>query len=150
MAGIDLLHVAYKGNAPALNDLVGGQVDMMFSALPPLLPHAKAGKLRVLGIGAYERHRLAPEVPTIIEQGLPGYVMGTWYGVFATAGSPADALDRLGAEVRKAIADPKARETIAAQGADPLSNTPDQFRRLFLDEFARWGKLVKDAGIKAD
>jgi tripartite-type tricarboxylate transporter receptor subunit TctC len=150
VAGIELVHVAYKGNAPALNDLIGGQVDMMFSALPPLLPHAKAGKLRVLGIGAQERHRLAPEVPTIAEQGLPGYVMGTWYGVFATAGSPATALERLSAEVRKAIADPKARETIAAQGAEPLSNTPTEFRSIFLEEYARWGKLVKEAGIKAD
>jgi tripartite-type tricarboxylate transporter receptor subunit TctC len=150
MAGIELLHVAYKGNAPALNDIIGGQVDMMFSALPPLLPHAKAGKLRVLGIGALERHRLAPEVPTIAEQGLPGYVMGTWYGVFATAGSPADALERLGAEVRRAIGDAKVRETIAAQGADPVSNTPAQFRRVFLDEFARWGTLVRQAGIKAE
>jgi tripartite-type tricarboxylate transporter receptor subunit TctC len=150
MAGIELVHVAYKGNAPALNDIIGGQVDMMFSALPPLLPHAKAGKLRVLGIGASERHRLAPEVPTIAEQGLPGYVMGTWYGVFATAGSPADALERLGTEVRKALEDAKVRETIAAQGADATASTPAEFRRFFLAEFDRWGKLVKDAGIKAD
>jgi tripartite-type tricarboxylate transporter receptor subunit TctC len=150
MAGIELVHVAYKGNAPALNDLIGGQVDMIFSALPPLLPHAKAGKLRILGIGALERHRLAPEVPTIAEQGLPGYLMGTWYGVFATAGSPADALERLSLELRKALGDPKVRETIAAQGADAVSNTPAQFREFFTTEFARWAKLVKDAGIKAD
>jgi tripartite-type tricarboxylate transporter receptor subunit TctC len=150
MAGIELVHVAYRGNAPALNDIIGGQVDMMFSALPPLLPHARAGKLRVLGIGALERHRLAPEVPTIAEQGLPGYVMGTWYGVFATAGSPAAALERLGAEVRKSVEDPKVRETIAAQGADAVSNSPAEFRRFFDQEFARWGKLVKEAGIKAD
>jgi tripartite-type tricarboxylate transporter receptor subunit TctC len=150
MARIELLHVAYKGNAPALNDLIGGQVDMMFSALPPLLPHANAGKLRVIGIGALERHRLAPEVPTIAEQGLPGYVMGTWYGVFATAGSPAEALERLGAEMRQAIGDAKVRETIAAQGADPASNTPAEFRQFFLAEFARWGRLVKEAGIKSD
>ena len=150
MAGIDLVHVAYKGNAPALNDLLGGQVDMMFSALPPLLPLARSGKLRVLGIGALERHRLAPEIPTVAEQGLPGYVMGTWYGVFATAGSPAPALERLALEVNRAISDTKVRETIAAQGADAASSTPAQFRRFFLDEFARWGTLVKDAGIKAD
>ena len=150
MAGIELVHVAYKGNAPALNDLISGQVDMMFSALPPLLPHAKAGKLRVLGIGALERHRLAPEVPTLAEQGLPGYVMGTWYGVFTTAGSPGEALERLGAELGKVIADPKVRETIAAQGADPASSTPAEFRQFFLAEFARWAKLVKDAGIKSD
>jgi len=150
MAGIELVHVPYKGNAPALNDLIGGQVDMMFSALPPLLPHANAGKLRILGIGSVDRHRLAPEVPTIAEQGLPGYVMGTWYGVFATAGSPAEALERLSTEVRKAIADPKVKETIAAQGADPVSDTPAEFHRFFLREYARWGKLVKDAGIKSD
>jgi tripartite-type tricarboxylate transporter receptor subunit TctC len=122
----------------------------MFSALPPLLPHARAGKLRILGIGALERHRLAPEVPTIAEQGLPGYVMGTWYGVFATAGSPTEALERLSAEVRKALADAKLRETIAAQGADPVSNSPAEFRQFFTAEFARWAKLVKDAGVKAD
>jgi tripartite-type tricarboxylate transporter receptor subunit TctC len=150
MTGVQLVHVPYKGNAPALNDLIGGQVDMIFSALPPLLPHAKAGKLRILGIGALERHPLAPEVPTIAEQGLPGYVMGTWYGIFATAGSPADALERLSVEVRKAIGDAKVRETIAAQGADAVSNTPAEFRQFFTAEFARWAKLVKDAGIKAD
>jgi tripartite-type tricarboxylate transporter receptor subunit TctC len=104
----------------------------------------------VLGIGALERHRLAPEVPTIAEQGLPGYVMGTWYGVFTTAGSPAEALERLGAELGKVIADPKVRETIAAQGADPASSTPAEFRKFFLAEFARWAKLVKDAGVKPD
>jgi tripartite-type tricarboxylate transporter receptor subunit TctC len=150
MAGVDLVHVPYKGNAPALNDLIGGQVDMIFSAIPPLLPHAKAGKLRILGVGALERHRSAPEVPTIAEQGLPGYVMGTWYGVFATGGSPAEVLDRLGAEIRKAIGDAKVRETIAAQGTDPMANTPAEFRQFFREEFARWAKLVKDAGIKAE
>jgi tripartite-type tricarboxylate transporter receptor subunit TctC len=150
MAGVELVHVAYKGNAPALNDLIGGQVDMIFSALPPLLPHAKAGKLRVLGIAALERHRLAPEIPTIAEQGLPGYVMGTWYGIFATGGSPGDVLERLAREVTRTIADPKVREAIAAQGADPASSTPREFREFFSAEYARWGKLIKQAGIKAD
>lgn len=150
MAGVDLLHVPYKGNVPALNDLLGAQVDMMFSALPPLLPLARAGKLRVLGVAALERHRSAPEVPTIAEQGLPGYVMGTWYGVFTTAGSPAEAVERVGAEVHKALEDPKVRETIAAQGADAVSSRPAEFSRFFRDEFARWGKVVKEAGIKAE
>lgn len=150
MAGVDILHVPYKGNVPALNDLLGAQVDMMFSALPPLLPLARAGKLRVLGVAALERHRSAPEVPTIAEQGLPGYVMGTWYGVFTTAGSPAEAVERVGAEVHKALEDPKVRETIAAQGADAVSSRPAEFSRFFRDEFARWGKVVKEAGIKAE
>jgi tripartite-type tricarboxylate transporter receptor subunit TctC len=150
MAGVELVHVPYKGNAPALNDVVAGQVDMIFSALPPLLPLAKAGKLRILGVGSLERHRSAPEIATIAEQGLPGYAMGTWYGVFATGGAPAEVLERLAAEVRKALSDQKVRDTIAAQGIDPAANNPAEFRRFFLAEFARWAKLIKDAGIKAD
>jgi len=150
MAGIELVHVPYKGNAPALTDVLGGQVDMIFSALPPLLPLAKTGKLRILGVGALERHRSAPEIATIAEQGLPGYEMGTWYGVFATGGSPAEVLERLGAELRMALRDPKVRDTIAAQGIDPGASSPAEFRQFFRAEFARWAKLIKDAGIKAD
>jgi tripartite-type tricarboxylate transporter receptor subunit TctC len=150
MAGVELVHVPYKGNAPALTDVVGGQVDMIFSALPPLLPLAKTGKLRILGVGALERHRSAPEIATIAEQGLPGYEMGTWYGVFATGGSPAEVLERLGAELRMALRDPKVRDTIAAQGIDPGASSPAEFRQFFRAEFARWAKLIKDAGIKAD
>jgi tripartite-type tricarboxylate transporter receptor subunit TctC len=150
MAGVELVHVPYKGNAPALTDVIGGQVDMIFSALPPLLPLAKTGKLRILGVGALERHRAAPEIATIAEQGLPGYEMGTWYGVFATGGSPAEVLERLGAELRMALHDPKVRDTIAAQGIDPGASSPAEFRSFFRAEFARWAKLIKDAGIKAD
>jgi tripartite-type tricarboxylate transporter receptor subunit TctC len=150
MTGVDLVHVPYKGNAPALNDLVAGQVDMIFSPLPPALPLAKAGKLRILGVGARERHPLAPEVPTIAEQGVPGYEMGTWYGIFAPAGSPADAIERLASEIAKVVADPRARELMLTQGVDPHASSPAEFRRFFLAEFARWGKLVRDAGIKAD
>jgi tripartite-type tricarboxylate transporter receptor subunit TctC len=150
LTGVDLLHVPYKGNAPALNDVIGGQVDMMFSALPPLLPLARAGKLRILGVASLERHRSAPEVPTVAEAGVPGYEMGTWYGVFATGGSPADAVERLAADVSKALADPRVRETITAQGADPMSSTPAEFRRFFVAELEKWGKLIRAAGIKAD
>jgi tripartite-type tricarboxylate transporter receptor subunit TctC len=150
MAEVRLTHVSYKGNAPALNDVMGGQVDMMFSALPPLLPLAKAGKLRILGVGSLERHRSAPEVPTIAERGLPGYESGTWYGVFTTAGAPAPLIERLGAEVRKAVEDPKSRAAIANQGVDPKASTPAEFAKLFRDEYARWGKVIREAGIKAD
>jgi tripartite-type tricarboxylate transporter receptor subunit TctC len=150
MAGVELVHVAYKGNAPALNDVLGGQVDMMFSAMPPLLPLAKAGKLKILGVGALDRHRSAPDLPTIAEQGLPNYESGTWYGVFTVAGTPPGALERLSAEVRKALDDPKAREAITAQGVDPKATSPAEFRQFFAAEYARWGKVIKDAGIKAD
>jgi len=150
MAEIDLIHVSYKGNAPALTDVMGGQVDMMFSALPPLLPLAKAGKLKILGVGSLERHRSAPDLPTIAEQGLPDYESGTWYGVFAPASLPGAVLDRLGVEMKKAIGDPKVREQINAQGVDPKASTPADFRKMFRDEYARWGAVIKEANIKAD
>ena len=150
MAEVDLIHVSYKGNAPALTDVMGGQVDMMFSALPPLLPLAKAGKLKILGVGSLERHRSAPDLPTIAEQGLPDYESGTWYGVFAPANLPGAVLDRLGVEMKKAIDDPKVCEQIHAQGVDPKANTPAEFRQLFRDEYSRCGAVIKKANIKAD
>jgi len=150
MAEVELIHVSYKGNAPALTDVMGGQVDMMFSALPPLLPLAKAGKLRILGVGSAERHRSAPELPTLAEQGLPDYESGTWYGVFAPANLNAAALDRLSVEMNKALADAKVRESISAQGVDPRSSSPAEFRKLFRDEYARWGAFIKKTGIRAD
>ena len=150
MAEVQLVHVAYKGNAPALADVVGGQVDMMFSALPPLLPLAKAGKLRILGVGSRERLAAAPEVATIAEQGLPGYEAGTWYGVFARAGVPQPVAERLAQEVRRAVEDPKSREAIAAQGVEARATTPAEFRQLFLTEYERWGKLIREARITAD
>ena len=150
MAEVELIHVSYKGNAPALTDVMGGQVDMIFSALPPLLPLAKAGKLKILGVGSLERHRSAPDLPTLSEQGLPDYESGTWYGVFAPANLQAGALDRLGVEMKKAIDDPKVRESINSQGVDPKSSTPAEFRKLFREEYERWGAVIKKANIKAD
>jgi tripartite-type tricarboxylate transporter receptor subunit TctC len=123
---------------------------MIFSALPPLLPLAKAGKLKILGVAAPERHRSAPELPTIAEQGLPGYESGTWYGVFTTASVPAPIADRLAAEVRKAVEDPKSREAIANQGVDPEPSSRAEFAQLFRAEYARWGKVIREAGVKAD
>jgi tripartite-type tricarboxylate transporter receptor subunit TctC len=150
MADVELIHVSYKGNAPALSDVMSGQVDMMFSALPPLLPLARAGKLKILGVGSLERHRSAPELPTIDEQGLPDYESGTWYGVFAPANLSATVVDRLGMEMKKAIDDPKTREQIHAQGVDPKANTPAEFRKMFRDEYARWGAVIRKGNIKAD
>jgi tripartite-type tricarboxylate transporter receptor subunit TctC len=150
LAGVDIVHVPYKGNAQALNDVVGGQVDMIFSALPPALPLAKAGKVRILGVGMPERLRSAPELPTIAEQGLPGYAMWTWYGVFATGGSPETAIERLSRELRAALADAKVREQIEAQGAEPSGGTPAEFRALVAADIEKWTRVVKAAGVKAD
>ncbi len=150
MAEVQLVHVSYKGNAPALNDLLGGQVDMMFSALPLLLPLAKAGKLRILGVGSLDRHRSAPELPTIAEEGLPDYESGTWYGVFTVAGTPQESVERISREVRKVLEDANARAAILTQGVDPKDSTPAEFRQFFAAEYARWGKLIRQGGIKAD
>ena len=150
MAEVQLIHVSYKGNAPALTDVMGGQVDMMFSALPPLLPLAKAGKLKILGVGSLERQRSAPEIPTLDEQGLPDYESSTWYALFAPAQLPEPVLDRLAAETKKALQDRKVREQFNAQGVDPKSTTPAEFRKYFREEYERWGAVIKKGGIKAD
>jgi len=150
LAGVDLLHVPYKGNAQALNDVAGGQVDLIFSALPPALPLARAGRVRILGVGMRERLRAAPELPTIAEQGVPGYEMWTWYGVFATGGSPPDAIERISHDLRAALADAKVREQIAAQGAEPSGGTPAELRALVAAELVKWARVVNAAGIKAE
>ena len=150
MAEVRLVHVSYKGNAPALNDVMGGQVDMIFSALPPLLPLAKAGKVRILGVAALDRQRGAAELPTLDELGLRGYESGTWYGIFATGGTPAATLERIASEVRKAVDDPKSREALLGQGVEPKAAGPAEFGKLFRSEYERWGKVIREGGIKAD
>jgi tripartite-type tricarboxylate transporter receptor subunit TctC len=150
LAGVDIVHVPYKGNAQALNDVAGGQVDLIFSALPPALPLARAGRVRILGVGMPVRLRAAPELPTIAEQGVPGYEMWTWYGVFATGGSPPDAIERISRDLRAALADARVREQIAAQGAEPSGGTPAELRALVASEIDKWARVVKSAGIKAE
>jgi len=150
LAGVDIVHIPYKGNAQALNDVAGGQVDMIFSALPTALPLAKAGKVRILGVGFPRRLPSTPDLPTIAEQGVPGYEMWTWYGVFATGGSPAAAIERISRDLRTALADARVREQIVAQGAEPSSGTPDELRALVASELRKWDRVVKAAGIKAE
>ena len=150
MAGIDLVHVPYKGNAQALADVLGGQVDMIISALPPALPLARTGKVRIIAATTRERIRSLPDLATVAEQGIAGYEIFTWYGVFATGGSPEAAIERLGAEIRSAVADPKVREQLDKQGVDAASSTPAEFRAFYLREIEKWGRAVKLAGIKPD
>ncbi|HXT19925.1 MAG TPA: tripartite tricarboxylate transporter substrate-binding protein, partial [Thermoanaerobaculia bacterium] len=150
IAGVDLIHIPYKGNAQALSDVIGGQVDMIISALPPALPLAKAGKVRILGVAALDRYRSAPELATLDELGLRGYESGTWYGVFAPGGTPAATLEQVAREVRKAVADPKSREALLGQGIEPKTSTPGEFAKLFRSEYERWGKVIREAGVKAD
>ena len=150
MAEIELVHVSYKGNAPALQDLMGDRVDMIFSALPPLLPLAKAGKLRILGVASADRLASAPGIPTIAEEGLPGYESGTWYGVFAPGATRAPILDRLSGELRAVLGERKVREALDAQGVTPKAMTREQFGALFAADYARWGKIIREGNIKPD
>jgi tripartite-type tricarboxylate transporter receptor subunit TctC len=150
MAEVSLVHVSYKGNAPALNDVMGDRVDMIFSALPPLLPLARAGKVKMLGVAAADRLPSAPDIPTIAEQGLPRYESGTWYGIFAPGGTPAATLDALSNALRQSLAEPKVREAVYAQGVELKPGSREDFAKLFGKDYERWGKVIRESGVKPD
>jgi tripartite-type tricarboxylate transporter receptor subunit TctC len=146
-AGVDLIHVPYKGNAPALTDLLGGQVAMMFDTITTALPHVKTGKLKALAVTSPKRSPLAPDVPTMIEAGLPDFDISAWYVMFAPAGMPKDILQRLNTEVNKAIVDPELRRTLGEQGVEFTGGTPEQADAFVHGEIARWGKIIKTRGM---
>jgi tripartite-type tricarboxylate transporter receptor subunit TctC len=150
MAGIDMLHVPYKGSAPALTDLIGGQVNLMFDNLPSSLPHIKAGKLRALAVTSGKRSPALPDVPTIAEAGLPGFEASSWFGVFAPAGTPKEIITRLNMEIVKALTSPELKERLAAQGAEAVGNSPEQFAAHIRSETAKWAKVVKASGATVD
>jgi len=148
--GIDMQHVPYKGTAGALQDTVGGRINVMFDIVGPLMPQVKAGNVKALGIAAREQIPSAPGVPTIIEQGVPDFVSGTWAGIIAPAGTPKEIVDRIAAEAKKALADPAMKAKLAEQGIVAVGNTPDEYRAFVVEEIARWAKVIKDAGIKME
>ena len=150
LARVDFLHVPYKGVGPALNDLVAGHVSTCFCTLPPTLPHAKSGRLRALAVTTAKRTAAAPEIPTVAEAGVAGYEMSQWYGVIAPAGTPAAVLDRLSAEINRAITTPDVRAKVLATGADPVVSSPAAFSAFFKAEVAKWTRIVKTAGVKAE
>jgi len=149
-AGINLVHVPYKGNAPAELAVLAGDVQAVFGSMPALLQQAKAGKLRPLAVGTGVRSPALPEVPTVAESGYPGFESALWLGVFAPAGTPKAVLDRLEKDVRAIVAMPDFREGLARNGADPLSNTPAEFAKLLGDEIVRYAKTVKAANLKLE
>jgi len=149
MARIDLLHVPYKGAAPALTDLVGGQVQSMITGVSSTLPYVKAGRLKALGVSSEKRQPLLPDVPSIAEQ-LPGYEVNTWYGVFAPAGAPRPLVDKLNRTLVQIFGTPDAQARLAAVGADAHTNAPDQFAQAIARERAKWAKIVKESGARAD
>ena len=141
-------HISYKGSAPALLDLVAGNVQLMFENLPSVLPHIKAGRVRALATTAARRSTALPEVPTMIEAGYAGFDMVSWQGVLVPAGTPPEIVARLNAEIVKALQTREVREGYARLGVDVLANTPEQFAAYLRQEQAKWSNIVKDAGIK--
>lgn len=146
----DIVHIAYKGNAEAITDLIGGQLSVVFTGVPPVVPLAKAGKVRLLATTGKQRLASLPEVPTIREAGVEGADVLIWYGVVAPAATPKDIIARLNREIVKIMAAPDVREKFLQQGVDPGSSTPDEFAQLIRDEVARWSKVIRGAGIKLE
>jgi tripartite-type tricarboxylate transporter receptor subunit TctC len=146
-AKIDIVHVPYRGAAPAVNDLLGGQVQMVFLDLPVLLPQVKAGKLRPIAVGAEKRVPSAPDVPTTTEAGLPQLQTENWYGMVAPAGTPKDVIAALNKAAVEALKDPDVVAKLSSQGAILVGDTPDEFRAFIASETAKWAKVIKDAGV---
>jgi len=146
-AGVNMLHVPYKGEAPAINDLLGGQVDFIFGTMPALLAQVKAGKLRALAVGQPQRSAAAPDIPSMAETSYPGVAVSGWTGLVAPAGTPPAVLKRLQEEIAKVLALPDVRETLSKAGADPVGSSPEQFTAFIRSETIKWGVAVKRAGI---
>jgi tripartite-type tricarboxylate transporter receptor subunit TctC len=150
MSGIDMTHVPYKGSSPALTDLIGGQVQVMFDNLPSALPQIKGGKLRAVAVTSLKRAPALPDVPTIDESGLPGFEASSWFGVLAPAGTPAPIVAKINAEVNKWLQSADAREKLLSQGAEAAGGTPEQFAAHIRAETDKWAKVVKASGAKVD
>ena len=149
-AKIDIVHVPYRGAAPAVNDLLGQQVQMAFLDLPALLPQIKAGKLRAIAIGSPRRAATAMEVPTTAEEGMPDLLAENWYGMVAPAGTPPPIVTTLNRIATEAMADPTVKEKLASQGAELIGDTPEHFARFIDAEIGKWAKVIKDAGVPTE
>jgi tripartite-type tricarboxylate transporter receptor subunit TctC len=147
-AGLDLVHVPYKGTAPGVTDLIGGRVQLTMTGGPAVLPFARAGKLRALAVSSATRLASEPELPTIAEAALPGFEASQWYGIVAPAGTPEPIVQRLNAAVRQAMASPEVAAKLANEGAEPWPTSPAEFHDLIAADIARWGQLIRDNGIQ--
>lgn len=150
MTGTFMVHIPYKGSAPALNDLIAGQVQLMFDLVLTSAPHVKSGAVRALAVTGRERSAALPGVPTVAESGVPGYEVSAWFGFFAPAGTPPSVVNALNAETIKTMRLPDLRERLASQGADAVTNTPEQFTAYVREELGKWTRVVKASGMKAD
>ena len=149
IAGIEAVHVPYKGGAPALSDLVGGQLSFMIENVPGTMPFVKAGKLRALAITSAKRSTLEPALPTMAESGVPGYEVIGWNGLVAVKGTPSAIVTKLYNEIAKVLRAPEVTQRLVALGAEPVGNTPDEFGAFIKAEMARWGKIIREKGIRA-
>ena len=150
VAGIDLTQVPYKGSAPMVTDLLGGQVEVMFDNMQHVLPHVRAGKMRALGITGAKRSPLAPDLPTIAEQGYPGFEVAVWYGLAAPAKTPPAILDKLNRELNRILATDEVRKIFADQGVEPLGGSLEDFSAYFKEQSQRWSKVVHDAKVSLE
>ena len=148
--GVQMIHVPYKGTGPALNDLIGGQVTMMFAQLSSALPQIRAGKLRAIGLASAKRNALIPDVPTIAEQGVARFEAVSWYALMVPAATPKELVDRLNAETNKLLARPQTRERLAAVGLDVANGPPEQLARTIQTETARWSEVVRQRHLKPE
>jgi tripartite-type tricarboxylate transporter receptor subunit TctC len=149
MAGVNMVHIPYKGSGPATADLVSGHVQLRVSSIPPAMPHVKSGRLRALATTGAKRFSLLPELPAVAET-LAGYVVDSWYVVLAPAGTSLSVIRKLNTELNAAVQSADARTRIRADGVEPVGSTPEQAARLIKEELARWGPLVKEAGAKTE
>jgi tripartite-type tricarboxylate transporter receptor subunit TctC len=150
MTKVEMTHVPYKGSAPAVSDLLGGQIAIMFDNLPSALPHVKAGKLRAIAVTSAKRSPELPNVPTVAESGVPGYEATSWFGMFAPAATPPAIVTQLNAVIVKALNDPDVKKKISEQGAEPHPEKPAEFAAFIQAETAKWGKVVKASGASLD
>jgi tripartite-type tricarboxylate transporter receptor subunit TctC len=150
MTSTRITHVPYKGSAPAVTDLIAGQVDVMFDNTPNVLPHVRAGKLKALAVSTRTRTALAQDIPTVDEAGAPGYDVSVWFGVLTVAATPREIVQRLNAEMVKVLTSGEVKERFGKMGVEVVAGTPEQFSQFLKSEVARWAKVVHDAGIKAD
>lgn len=150
MAGVKMSHVPYKGSAPALTDVMGGQADLMFDTMLSSMPHVKAGKLKALAVTSSQRSPSAPDIPTVAESGLPGYEAIAWNGLLAPAGTPKEIVERLNAELKKVLENPEVKQRFEAQGFSPAWNTPAAYGQFLQAEVDKWAQAVKTSGARVD
>lgn len=150
MTGIDMVHVPFRGSAPAVAALLGGQTAIMFDNMPSVIQHVRAGRLRPIAVTTAKRSPELPDVPTIAEAGVPGYEATSWFGMFTTAGTPAPVVSKVHGALMKVLADPEVKKQIAGQGAEPVAEKPEQFAQFIAAETAKWAKVVKASGASID